>query len=340
MVMLSGRLMQKTNFYIFSIIGILAIGLGYMTAAYANHYLIFTLGHGVLIGSGVGILYGIPVQIIQTVYKKNQGFVVGLTIAGFGLSTVLVAPLLNMSFQTLGFQHTLVTFGIGSTIFLFILFWLLTRKLDISKLYLKHHKEKVNHSKFLFTMFFIIFTLGIMFGLSMIGLTLYIGIDYYQMPADTIAIYMSLFALANGLFRPLFGYIYDRMHLKFSVILLSFMTLVVASIYIFFNPNQSWLFILTMILSWGSVGGWLSLMPTITKDIFGKNNFNRTYGHMYLSYGVAAVIGNLYTSILIDSSINLSVIFVPILCISLLTMATVTIMKIEPYHNNLKVHID
>ncbi|NLL64169.1 MAG: OFA family MFS transporter [Ruminococcaceae bacterium] len=257
---------------------------------------------------------------------------VGLTIAGFGLSTVLVAPLLNMSFQTLGFQHTLVTFGISSTLFLFILFWLLTRKLDISKLYLKHHKEKVNQSKFLFTMFFIIFTLGIMFGLSMIGLTLYIGIDYYQMPADTIAIYMSLFALANGLFRPLFGYIYDRMHLKFSVILLSFMTLVVASIYIFFNPNQSWLFILTMILSWGSVGGWLSLMPTITKDIFGKNNFNRTYGHMYLGYGVAAVIGNLYTSILIDSSINLSVIFVPILCISLLTMATVSIMKIEPYH--------
>src|SRR5690554_2959423 len=86
MVMLSGRLIQKTNFYIFLIIGILAIGLGYMTAAYANHYLIFTLGHGVLIGSGVGILYGIPVQIIQTVYKKNQGFVVGLTIAGFGRS--------------------------------------------------------------------------------------------------------------------------------------------------------------------------------------------------------------------------------------------------------------
>lgn len=332
MVMLSGRLMQKTNFYIFSIIGILAIGLGYITAAYANHYLIFTLGHGVLIGSGVGILYGIPVQIIQTVYKKNQGFVVGLTIAGFGLSTVLMAPLLNMSFQTMGFQHTLVTFGIGSTLFLFILFWLLTRKLDISKLYLKHHKEKVNHSKFLFTMFFIIFTLGIMFGLSMIGLTLYIGIDYYQMPANTIAIYMSLFALANGLFRPLFGYIYDRMHLKFSVILLSFLTLIVASIYVFFNPNQSWLFIATMILSWGSVGGWLSLMPTITKDIFGKNNFNRTYGHMYLSYGVAAVIGNLYTSILIDSSINLSLIFVPILCISLLTMITVSIMRISPHH--------
>ena len=76
---------------------------------------------------------------------------------------------------------------------------------------------------------------------------------------------MSLFALANGLFRPLFGYIYDKLKLKFSVIFISLITLFIASTYVFFTPSNMFMFILTITLSWGSVGGWLALMPLITK---------------------------------------------------------------------------
>lgn len=334
MVMLSGRFMKKSNFYKWAILGILSIGIGYLIAAYATNYLIFTLGHGVFIGIGVGILYGIPVQIIQTVYEKNQGLAVGLTIAGFGLSTVIVAPVLQSSFNAVGFQNTLLYFGIASTILLSIFVWLLIRKLDLSKLYVKNKKEKVHASKYTFTIFFILFTLGIMFGLSMIGLTVYIGTDYYNLDITTITIYMSLFALANGLFRPLFGFIYDKFKLKISVILISLITLFVSTTYIFLNPSSLWLFILTITLSWGTVGGWLALMPIITKDLFGKNNFNRTYGYMYLSYGLAAVIGNLYTSILIDSSVSLGVIFIPIMCISIASILYILFIKIKLAHQN------
>ena len=70
-------------------------------------------------------------------------------------------------------------------------------------------------------------------------------------------------------------------------------------------------------------------MPIMTKDLFGKNNFNRHYGNMYLSYGVAAVIGNLYTSILIDQDINLSIIFMPILVISIVTIGFIARMNIK-----------
>ena len=152
--------MKKSNFYKWSILGIISIGIGYMIAAYATNYLIFTLGHGVFIGIGVGIIYGIPVQIIQTVYEKNQGLAVGLTIAGFGLSTVIVAPILQLSFDSVGFQNTLTYFGIVSTVLLSIFVWLLIRKLDLSKLYVKNKKEKVHASKYTFTIFFILFTLG------------------------------------------------------------------------------------------------------------------------------------------------------------------------------------
>lgn len=329
MVMLSGRFMKQSNFYLWAILGIASIGSGFILSAFSTNYIIFTLGYGVMIGSGVGILYGIPIQVIQTVYEKNKGTAVGMTIAGFGLSTVIVAPLLQTSFQNLGFQSTLIYFGIGSVILLTFFLWLLLFNVDISKLYSINKREKVRASKSIFTLFFVIFTLGIMFGLSMIGLTVFIGLDYYNLDLNFITLMMSLFALFNGLSRPLFGYIYDKFKLKYSVIFISLITLFISSSYVFLSPSSAFMFVVTIALSWATVGGWLSMMPTITRDLFGQNNFNRTYGKMYLSYGVAAIIGNLYTSILIDQSISLSIIFIPIMIISVLTILAMSILKIR-----------
>ena len=102
--MLSGRLMKKSNLIKWALFGILSIGSGYILAAYATHYLVFTLGYGVMVGAGVGILYGLPIQIIQTVYDEKQGVFVGLTLAGFGLSTVIVAPILQLFSKILVFN--------------------------------------------------------------------------------------------------------------------------------------------------------------------------------------------------------------------------------------------
>lgn len=329
MVMLSGRFMRQSSFYLWAILGVLSIGSGFILSAFSPNYLLFTLTYGVMIGSGVGILYGIPIQVIQTVYEKNKGTAVGMTIAGFGLSTVIIAPLLQASFQNLGFQSTLIVFGIGSAILLSIFLKLLLINVDISKLYLINQRERVRASKSTFAFFFVIFTLGIMFGLSMIGLTVYIGLDYYNLDLSFITLMVSLFALFNGLSRPLFGFIYDKFKLKKSVIFISLITLFISSSYVFLNPSSALMFVVTIAFSWATVGGWLSMMPSITRDLFGQNNFNRTYGKMYLSYGVAAIIGNLYTSILIDQSISLSIVFIPIMIISILTIIAMSVLKIK-----------
>lgn len=329
MVMLTGRLMHQKNFYKWALLGIFAVGLGYLVSAFSQHYLVFTLGFGVLIGSGVGILYSIPIQVIQSVYKKHQGLSIGLTIAGFGLSTVIVAPILNLSFQSMGFTTTLVYFGIVSSILLLFFFWQMIRKVDISLLYRIDKKENGAASKTIFVLFFIIFIFGIMFGLSMIGLTVYIGLDYYQLHMNQITILMSFFALSNGLARPLFGFLYDKLKLKSSVIIVALITLFISSIYVFFNITSHAMFILTTALSWATVGAWLALMPLITKDLFGKNNFSKTYGVMYLSYGVAAIIGNLYTSILIDDAISLSIVFIPMIFLMLTTILTIIVLPLK-----------
>ena len=52
--------------------------------------------------------------------------------------------------------------------------------------------------------------------------------------------------------------------------------------------------------------------------------------------GLAAVIGNLYTSILIDSSVSLGVIFIPIMCISIASILYILFMQkpLKSAHQN------
>src|SRR5690606_22404132 len=239
------------------------------------------------------------------------------------------APLLQMLFSTQGFSNTLIIFGISSLIILSLLMYFLLNNIHVKLLY-KRQKEVVYHAnKKMFSLFFVIFMIGIMFGLSMIGLTGYIGIEYFGLSISEISLFMILFALCNGLSRPLFGFIYDKLGLKFSIIFLSIITILISALYVLFNLNTTLMFVVTISLSWATVGGWLSLMPIITKDVFGKNSFNRTYGNMYLSYGFAAVLGNLYTSAMIDANIALNVIFIPVMILSLLVIATMLIARIK-----------
>src|SRR5690606_28893676 len=79
-VMVSGRLIHDRSFKVWLILGIICVVFGYFLAAISNELILISLSIGLLLGSGVGILYGIPVKIIQNVFQKRKGLTVGLTI--------------------------------------------------------------------------------------------------------------------------------------------------------------------------------------------------------------------------------------------------------------------
>lgn len=335
LVMLSGKYLKSNNYYKWIFAGIFAIFAGYIISAISNNYILFTIGYGIFIGSGVGILYGIPIQIVQKTFTKNKGLAIGISVAGFGLSTIIAAPLLQQLFNTMSFTSSLLYFGMGSVVILIFALFLLHYKIDLVDIEENVIKDKVKIDKRLFTIIFIIFTFGIVFGLSMIGLTGYIGVNYYNLGMERVSVLMTVFALSNGLSRPLFGLIYDRFKIKVSVILVSSISLMVSLFYVFTNINSEIYFIITLIFGWGTTGAWLALMPLITKDLFSKNNFKRTFGNMYLSYGLAAIVGNLYTSLMIDNQMNLNLVFIPVAILSSLTI--VTILFINHLNESIKM---
>jgi MFS family permease len=114
-----------------SVIGLCLIILGWVVSSYAPSYIVFVLSYGVLIGTGVGIVYGIPIKGIQTLYPERSGFYTGLILLGFGLSTLVVAPLSAYLIGQMGIYTTFRMFGLAYVLMLIPLIYGMRLPLDI-----------------------------------------------------------------------------------------------------------------------------------------------------------------------------------------------------------------
>ena len=54
-----------------------------------------TMSYGLLLGTGVGFLYGVPMYIVQKTFTKNIGLMTGFILMGFGLSNTLMTPVVT-----------------------------------------------------------------------------------------------------------------------------------------------------------------------------------------------------------------------------------------------------
>ncbi|NEP04102.1 MAG: OFA family MFS transporter, partial [Okeania sp. SIO4D6] len=67
-------------------IGGIIVGLGYILSSFANHIGILIFTYGIIAGTGVGIVYGVPMVVVSRWFPDKKGLALGLTIVGFGLS--------------------------------------------------------------------------------------------------------------------------------------------------------------------------------------------------------------------------------------------------------------
>lgn len=200
--------------------GGLIVGLGYILSSYANNIAVMTLTYGVIAGTGVGTSYGVPMAVVARWFPDKKGLAVGLTIVGFGLSPLITAPWASGLIDTYGARSTLRIMGIvfGITIPVIALALKFPPDSWHPKLALSRStKVTVTHTypKTLFTSrsfygLWICYAIGTLIGLSAIGISSPVGEEIIQIEPAIAASSVSLFALFNGLSRPLFGWLSDR----------------------------------------------------------------------------------------------------------------------------------
>jgi OFA family oxalate/formate antiporter-like MFS transporter len=321
-MMIGGRLNQQYLPRHISYLGVILISIGYFISYITSNIIVLTLGYGLFIGAGMGLLYGLPLLAINHLETSKKGLLSGISLLGFGLSPILFAYIIETSLENLGVNQTFLLLMIINVPLLLFTTHLLTSNqnheaVDIS------YKGIANQSFFIL---YILFFLVSFIGLTAIGLTKPLA-DDYGINTTEIVILTGFFAIMNGVGRPLFGWIHD--HLGFSkTAQITFLGIILSSTTLAYFQN-SLVFVIGLLIYYLIFGGWLSIAPSATRRLFGQQHFSNHYGVMFTAYGLGAILGTLSGSYILEATES-SMLFYAYAIIGLIGLLVVNFFKLKP----------
>lgn len=311
---LAGSLIERWGPRLTATLGGLLAGIGWIAASFSADIATLTLLYGVIGGAGVGIVYGCPIAVVVKWFPRHSGLAIGLTVMGFGVSALLIAPLMKamILLPEIGIMHTFLYLGMAFTIVIALLAQLLRFPPDAwnptgsATLTAASVPPALNLNRQAmlrtprFYALWATYTIGCLAGLMAIGIASPVGTEVAQLDAPTAALAVSLFAVFNGLGRPLFGALTDKLGPKHTAIV-SFTLILSASLLLFFfGQGNAMLYLVAFCVLWMCLGGWLALAPTATGIFFGKLHYAQNYGVMFTAYGAGAILGTLLSGSIKD----------------------------------------
>jgi MFS family permease len=145
-----------------------------------------------------------------------------------------------------------------------------------------------------------------------IGVSSSVGQELFKLSAATAALYVAIFAVFNGIGRPIFGYLVDKINAR-NAALISFVIIFIAAILLgkFSGAASSTLYLVCFCGLWLCLGGWLAIAPAATGAYFGTKFYGPNYGLVFTAYGIGAIIGNLLAGRLRDITGSYESVFFP-----------------------------
>ena len=252
---LAGPYIQKMGPKKVSTVGGALVGIGWIAASFSSSPIMLAILYGVIGGVGVGIAYGCPIAVSAQWFPDKRGLAVGLTVLGFGFSAALIAPISDFLVANYGgVMSTLKIFGIAFLIitvvmsqFLMVppLGWCPTgwkapapkpgaaAKIDFMRNEMSKNKT--------FYGLWLCYTIGALAGLTAIGIAKPVGLEVAANAGMAVAaagiLMTSLtlpFALCNGLGRPIFGTLTDKLTPR-NAAMITYVLIIVACLMLYTN---------------------------------------------------------------------------------------------------------
>lgn len=315
---ITGKFLDKHKPRNIIFVGGLFVALGWILSAFANNIYMLTITYGLISGSGVGIVYGVPMAVVAKWFPDKKGLAVGTVLIGFGLSPLVTAPLAKLIVEQYGIMDSFMVLGIcfGLLISLLSLLFKYPTNADVSS------RSPINTTNILsgtntqkmikstsFWGLYINFIIGTMIGLMIIGMTSSIALKLFEIPEQRVPFFISLFALFNGIARPVFGWLTDKLASK-KVILISYGLIALAAVLpLIFKEKSIIIFLISFSIFWLNLGAWLAIAPTSTLSLFGVKHYSQNYGLVFTGYGIGAVLGVITSGIIVDTLNNYNYLF-------------------------------
>jgi len=302
----AGWLQDKYGPKIIATLGSVMFLVGYSLAALMRYFpfpLWLTLTYGIGVGIACGLTYSTIAPTARKWFADRPGFAVSLAVMGFGLAAVIFAPLKKGMIDIWGVDGTLFALGIFITIVSLIgaklirnppKGWLPPISTD-SKFKVKEELkviEEVPPREFIktgrFYMLWLALAAVIGGGLTAIGLLTAYGEIELQLAPAFAALAVSFYALANGMGRPVMGWMADRFG---SIRVMIAIYIIQSSVFIMFPwvaTNYLLLFICSFLLGLGYATTF-ALFPVVVAKISGVKHLGMNYGLVFSAFGLGAI---------------------------------------------------
>jgi OFA family oxalate/formate antiporter-like MFS transporter len=312
LVPVEGYLVDHFGPKIIVMIGGVLVGLGWTVNSFADSLPMLYVGQA-LSGVGAGAVYGTCVGNALKWFPDRRGLAAGLTAAGFGAGSALTVVPISSMIDSSGYAQTFLYFGLGQGLLVIVLGWQLAqpdakaiaalpkpRVMATSRQQFSW-KEMTRTNVFwiMYLMFFLMAGGGLLFTanlaqvaedfkiakvpVSLIGITL---------PAVTFA--LSIDRILNGLTRPFFGWISDRIGRE-QTMLIAFFAEGCGIILLSQLGDNPVMFVALsglVFFAWGEI---YSLFPSTCTDTYGWKFAAGNAGLLYTAKGTASLLIPIFT---------------------------------------------
>jgi OFA family oxalate/formate antiporter-like MFS transporter len=326
-------------------VGAIMSGGSWMLSSYANSLAALYVSYGVIGGFGTGIIYVGIIGMAVRWFPDRRGLATGLAAAGYGFGAFFTSFPIDSMIKSAGYERTLLVWGIIQAAIGVVAALGLrvppegyrpagfdpeTMKLEMQSRRSYSPKEMLQSPIFylLFIMMAMMSTSGLMV-VSNVGpfATEYKVAQVLVFGMAALPLSLTLSRVTNGLTRPFFGWVSDRIGRE-STMALAFSLEAIAIVVLFaFIDNPAMFVVLTglVFFGWGEI---FSLFPSTLTDTFGPKFAATNYGLLYIAQGVGSIFGGPAAAFLKQQTGSWTTVFILVACLDALTaLVAITLLK-------------
>jgi OFA family oxalate/formate antiporter-like MFS transporter len=336
---LQGYLIEKFGPKLLLAAGAIMTGLSWVLASSADTLMSVYLTYGLLGGGGTGIIYVGIVGLMVAWFPDRRGMAAGVVAAGYGMGAVLSTFPVTISIAKLGYQATLLHFGLifGAVAFHAALGMRQPPK-DWMADYIAHNKKTEGLSSggmlktpvfwLMFLMMTMMSTSGLMVISQMASFSRDFGIaDATILGMGALPLALTLDRITNGLTRPFFGWVSDRIGREKTMFIAFGLEAIAMTLWLL-TRDVTLLFVLfsgVVFFGWGEI---FSLFPSTLTDTFGEKHAITNYGFLYMAQGIGSIFGGPLAARLHEASGSWLPVFAVVISLDILTaLLAITVLQ-------------
>jgi OFA family oxalate/formate antiporter-like MFS transporter len=299
-----GWLIERFGARVLITTGAALSGLGWIMSAWIDSLWGLYATYGLFCGIGTGIVYVGIVGLMVRWFPQARGFATGVVAAGYGFGAILTTFPIDTMIRSEGYRATLVIFGalLGIVGVAASLFLRMPEPDETPTTVAPAHRmvetdyapgEMLRTPLFwlLFAMMTMMSTGGLMVISQFSAFARDFGVaDVIVFGAPALPLALTIDRITNGLTRPFFGWVSDRIGRENTMGLAFFLEALAIALLLAYREDATALVVLSglVFFGWGEI---FSLFPSTLTDSFGSKHATTNYGFLYMAQGIGSILG-------------------------------------------------